>query len=93
MGTGPGHDSQDLEISAGGPVPAAIFSQTLTVRQRLRRAITRFVQAEEGPTAVEYAFLAFLVIVACVVAIVSLGQNTNSLQSNNAARITGAAGD
>jgi pilus assembly protein Flp/PilA len=51
-------------------------------------AFARFLKREEGPTAVEYAFLAFLIIVVCMIAIVSLGQNTNGLYSNNAAKIT-----
>jgi pilus assembly protein Flp/PilA len=38
--------------------------------------IVRFLICEEGPTAVEYALLLMLVFLACLTAIVFLGQRT-----------------
>ena len=46
------------------------------------RAITRklveFVKREDGPTAVEYAVMLALIIVVCIAAVTTLGQNANS---------------
>jgi pilus assembly protein Flp/PilA len=46
--------------------------------ERLRR----FVAAEDGPTAVEYAVMLALIIVVCIGAITTLGGNTNKTFSN-----------
>ena len=40
-------------------------------------AIAQFVQKEDGPTAVEYAVMLALIIVVCITAITTLGQNAN----------------
>jgi pilus assembly protein Flp/PilA len=45
---------------------------------RLARSIRRFLTAEDGPTAVEYAVMLALIIVVCIVAITTLGSNANS---------------
>ena len=42
------------------------------------RLVSNFLKAEDGPTAVEYAVMLALIIVACIAAITSFGQNTNS---------------
>ena len=44
----------------------------------LTKSLINFVKAEDGPTAVEYAVMLALIIVACLAAITSFGQNTNS---------------
>jgi pilus assembly protein Flp/PilA len=44
--------------------------------------VTRFLQAEDGPTAVEYAVMLALIIVVCIVAITTLGTNANKTFSN-----------
>ena len=54
-------------------------------------AIARFVRDEDGPTAVEYAFIAVLILVACILAVVSLGQNTSGVFNKNAQQITGGS--
>jgi pilus assembly protein Flp/PilA len=45
------------------------------------RKLTRFVvdllKKEDGPTAVEYAVMLALIIVVCIAAITTLGQNAN----------------
>ena len=46
--------------------------------RRCVRMVTNFLKAEDGPTAVEYAVMLALIIVACIAAITSFGQNTNS---------------
>jgi len=41
------------------------------------KLVTRFVMAEDGPTAVEYAVMLALLIMVCFVTVVSLGTTTN----------------
>jgi pilus assembly protein Flp/PilA len=48
----------------------------------LRGAVTRFLQAEDGPTAVEYAVMLALIVVVCIGAIQSLGSSANSTFKN-----------
>lgn len=45
---------------------------------RLQQAVVNFVKKEDGPTAVEYAVMLALIIVVCLGAITTLGQNANS---------------
>jgi pilus assembly protein Flp/PilA len=45
---------------------------------RFTQAVVDFVQREDGPTAVEYAVMLALIIVVCLAAITTLGQNANS---------------
>lgn len=47
-----------------------------------REAIHRFLAAEDGPTAVEYAVMLALIIVVCIGAITTLGKNANGTFSN-----------
>ncbi len=46
----------------------------------------RFLQSEDGPTAVEYAVMLALILVACIVIVTSLGKSVSSTFSkvNNA---------
>jgi pilus assembly protein Flp/PilA len=47
----------------------------------MRKFITglvNFVKREDGPTAVEYAVMLALIIVVCLAAITTLGQNANT---------------
>jgi len=46
------------------------------------KAIARFVQKEDGPTAVEYAVMLALIVVVCIAAITTLGQNANNTFNN-----------
>ena len=46
--------------------------------RRLTQRVVNFLKAEDGPTAVEYAVMLALIIVVCIAAITSFGQNTNS---------------
>jgi len=47
------------------------------MRQYLK-SVVKFVKAEDGPTAVEYAVMLALIIVVCIGAITTLGQNANT---------------
>ena len=44
----------------------------------LSRAVAEFIRKEDGPTAVEYAVMLALIIVVCIGAITTLGQNANT---------------
>jgi pilus assembly protein Flp/PilA len=46
--------------------------------RKFSEAIVNFVKREDGPTAVEYAVMLALIIVVCLAAITTLGQNANS---------------
>jgi pilus assembly protein Flp/PilA len=41
----------------------------------LRQFVVDFLREDDGPTAVEYAVMLALIIVVCIVAITTLGQN------------------
>ena len=41
--------------------------------------IQRFLKSEDGPTAVEYAIMLALIILVCVFAITTLGNNANGV--------------
>jgi pilus assembly protein Flp/PilA len=45
-------------------------------------AVVRFLKNEDGPTAVEYAVMLALIIVVCLGAITTLGQNANGTFKN-----------
>jgi len=44
----------------------------------LKSAVVNFLTREDGPTAVEYAVMLALIIVVCLAAITTLGQNANT---------------
>jgi pilus assembly protein Flp/PilA len=44
--------------------------------------MVRFLKAEDGPTAVEYAVMLALIIVVCIGAITVLGKNANNTFTN-----------
>jgi pilus assembly protein Flp/PilA len=61
------------------------------MRKWLARA-ERFLKAEEGPTAVEYAVMLALIVVVCIAAIATLGTNANAVFGNVALNTAAAAG-
>jgi pilus assembly protein Flp/PilA len=44
--------------------------------------IKNFIQAEDGPTAVEYAVMLALIIVVCIAAVTTLGTNASDTFAN-----------
>ena len=44
--------------------------------------VVRFLRSEEGPTAVEYAVMLALIIIVCIGAITTLGNNANGVFSD-----------
>ena len=49
---------------------------------RVFQWVSKFLSAEDGPTAVEYAVMLALIIVVCITAITALGTNANKVFSN-----------
>jgi pilus assembly protein Flp/PilA len=47
-------------------------------------AAVRFLQGEDGPTAVEYAVMLALIVVVCITAITALGTGANKTFANAA---------
>ena len=50
--------------------------------KQFKNAVLNFMKREDGPTAVEYAVMLALIIVVCLGAITTLGQNANSTFKN-----------
>src|SRR5260370_16890391 len=71
------HHSPFADETGPGPHQA---SRNMKGQNRMRawtKKIVRFLQAEDGPTAVEYAVMLALIIVVCITAITTLGTNAN----------------
>jgi len=45
--------------------------------RQLTQSVVKFLKAEDGPTAVEYAVMLALIVVVCLVAITALGTAAN----------------
>jgi len=59
------------------------------------RHLVRFLKAEDGPTAVEYAVMLALIVVVCIGAISTLGNNANATFNNvglNGTLVSGGTG-
>ncbi len=50
--------------------------------------VQRFIVSEDGPTAVEYAVMLALIVIVCMGAITTLGQNANSSFNNTATKLS-----
>jgi pilus assembly protein Flp/PilA len=48
------------------------------------RPLVRFIQREDGPTAVEYAVMLALIVVVCITAITAVGTNAAKVFGNTA---------
>jgi pilus assembly protein Flp/PilA len=59
--------------------------------RQFTKNLVKFVKAEDGPTAVEYAVMLALIIVVCIGAITTLGQNANTT-FNGVANTLGGTG-
>jgi len=56
----------------------------------LAHHIVAFLKQEDGPTAVEYAVMLALIIVVCIAAVTTLGENANSTFSFVGSRLAPA---
>jgi pilus assembly protein Flp/PilA len=57
----------------------------------MKKWIVEFLKREDGPTAVEYAVMLALIIVVCIAAITTLGQNANTTFTTVGNAIGGAS--
>ena len=58
--------------------------------RQFAKNLVKFVKAEDGPTAVEYAVMLALIIVVCIAAITTLGSNANETFGNVALNTSGS---
>ena len=58
--------------------------------RQFANSVVSFLQAEDGPTAVEYAVMLALIIVVCITAITTLGSNANNTFSYVGSKIAGS---
>jgi len=58
-----------------------------------RNQITRFLKDESGATAVEYAVMLGLIIIACIASISLFGNTTQAIWGRNTGSITTALGN
>ncbi len=56
----------------------------------LRTAISNLIRNEDGPTAVEYAVVLTLIIIACIFSVTALGTNTRKIHTK-VSNVLGAA--
>ncbi len=54
--------------------------------------VKKFLLAEDGPTAVEYAVMLALIIVVCLAAISAIGDNASTTFNNVSESLAGAGG-
>jgi pilus assembly protein Flp/PilA len=54
--------------------------------------VLKFLKNEAGPTAVEYAVMLALIIVACLIAISALGTNANAVFGDVSASLANSSG-
>ena len=68
-------------------------TQAEFLMRSLTKNVVEFLKKEDGPTAVEYAVMLALIVVVCIAAITTLGQNANSTFSfvSSSIKPTGAA--
>ena len=57
---------------------------------RINASLGKFLKSEDGPTAVEYAVMLALIIVACLVAITALGTNANATFTTVSNKLAGS---
>ncbi len=55
--------------------------------KKFGNALVKFLKAEDGPTAVEYAVMLALIIVVCIAAITTLGTNASNTFSFVAGKV------
>ena len=55
--------------------------------QKLTQHVVKFLQAEDGPTAVEYAVMLALIIIVCLTAIQAIGNNAATTFNSVASKL------
>ena len=70
---------EDEEHGTNKPEAGPDYRERGTGMRKCYEAVARFVDREDGPTAVEYAVMLALIITVCIASITVLGQNTNNV--------------
>ncbi|HEX6960297.1 MAG TPA: Flp family type IVb pilin [Lacipirellula sp.] len=55
--------------------------------KKLAKKVQQFLVSEDGPTAVEYAVMLALIVIVCLTAIRSIGNNANTTFNNVAGQL------
>jgi pilus assembly protein Flp/PilA len=66
------------------------FNRSFTMRQ-ITKKFVEFLKKEDGPTAVEYAVMLALIIVVCIAAVTTLGNNASTTFSSVSGKLPGGA--
>ena len=67
------------------------LNRGISTMRNFGKALVSFLKDESGPTAVEYAVMLALIIVVCITAITTLGNNANSTFTTVGTAIKGTA--
>ena len=59
--------------------------------RQFAKNLVKFVKAEDGPTAVEYAVMLALIIIVCIVAVTALGTNASTTFNKVATTVKGTS--
>ena len=59
--------------------------------KKFGNALVKFLKAEDGPTAVEYAVMLALIIVVCITAVATLGSNARNTFTTVSGQVGGAS--
>ena len=57
--------------------------------KKLITKVQKFIQAEDGPTAVEYAIMLALIVIVCIAAVQAIGSAANTTFTNVATKLEG----
>ena len=79
MGVCSSSRQQSLAWHFASVASAVWFGNVKVIMTGLAARIRRFLKSEEGPTAVEYAIMLALIILVCVFAITTLGNNAKGV--------------
>jgi len=63
----------------------------LAMQNRFANALVKFLNNEDGPTAVEYAVMLALIMVVCITAVATLGSNSRNTYTKVGAQLGGSA--
>ena len=56
----------------------------------MKNLLTRFLEDESGPTAIEYGLIAALISVVCIVAMTAVGRNLGAVYTSISGSLAGA---
>jgi pilus assembly protein Flp/PilA len=71
---------------------AIVFDLKGSAMKSLVTKVVRFLQSEDGPTAVEYAVMLALIVVVCLTAIQAIGTNANVTFNSIASQLGNTGG-